>query len=118
VLALLVLAPLLFFASQMSRARWRGMLEYGELAEHYVDRFRARWLAGSARDEGLLGTADIQSLADLGGGYETAQGMRVAPIDRATLLGLVVLVALPFVPLLFTMISGEELVRHLVQAIL
>jgi len=62
----------------------------------------------------LVGSADIQSLADLGNSFEVVKAMRVAPITRDALLGLCVAVLAPIVPLMLTMMSPEELVKKLV----
>jgi hypothetical protein len=62
-----VFGPLLVFAPQLSRAKRAGLLEYGTLAERYVRQFDAKWLRGGAPDtEPLMGSSDIQSLADMG----------------------------------------------------
>jgi hypothetical protein len=63
----LILAPLLVFAPQLSRAKRTGLREYGTLAERYVREFDTKWLRGGApTGETLIGSADIQSLADSG----------------------------------------------------
>jgi len=36
-------------------------------------------LHGGAKDEAILGTADIQSLADLGNSYAVVRQMRIVP---------------------------------------
>jgi hypothetical protein len=67
ILLLLVLVPLFFFANQLNRVRRRGIEEYGALASRYVADFDRKWLRGGGpADEPLVGTADLQSLADLG----------------------------------------------------
>ena len=65
----------------------------------------------------MMGSADIQSLADLGNSFEIVKTMRLAPITRGALLGLCVAVLAPVVPLMFTMMSLEELVKQLVGAL-
>jgi hypothetical protein len=85
----LVLAPLLVLAPQLAAAKRTGLREYGTLAERYVREFDARWLRGGApADEPLVGSADIQSLADLANSFEVVKTMRVAPITRDAVLGL------------------------------
>jgi hypothetical protein len=96
-----------------------GLLEYGTLAERYVQEFDRKWLRGGAPvGEPLLGNADFQSLADLGNSYEVVRSMRLAPITRDAVLQLAVITLLPVAPLLLTMVSWEELLRHLVQVVL
>src|SRR5262249_39119461 len=67
----IVLGPLLFFTPHLATTRRIGLREYGLLAERYVRAFDSKWLRGGAPpDEPLLGSADIQSLADLGNSFE------------------------------------------------
>src|SRR5437764_1378428 len=67
-----VFGPLLVFAPQLAQARRTGLREFGTLAQRYVREFDAKWLRGRApADEPLGGSADIQSLADLGNSYES-----------------------------------------------
>ena len=78
-----VLGPLRVFASQFAQAKRTGNREYGTLAERYVREFDAKWLrGGAAADEPLVGSADIQSLADLANSFEVVRTMRIAPVTR------------------------------------
>jgi hypothetical protein len=109
-----VLGPLLFFAPQLSQAKRKGSREYGVLAERYARDFDAKWLRGGApADESLLGSGDIQSLADLGNSFQVVREMRIVPIKRDDLLRLVGATLAPIVPLALTMMSLEELLRKL-----
>ena len=85
----LCFGPLLVFAPQLSQAKRTGLREYGTLAERYVREFDAKWLRGGApADEPFVGSADIQSLADLGNSYEVVRSMRIAPVTREAILRL------------------------------
>ena len=111
----LVLAPLLVFAPQLASAKRTGLREYGTLAERYVREFDAKWLRGGApAEERLVGSGDIQSLADLGNSFEVVKTMQIAPITRDAVIRLLVATAAPLVPLALTMMSFEELVKKLV----
>jgi hypothetical protein len=108
------LGPLLVFAPQLAQAKRKGLREYGTLAERYVREFDAKWLRGAApADEPFVGSADIQSLADLGNGYEVVRSMRVAPITKDAILQLGAATLVPIVPLLLTIMPVEELVKML-----
>jgi hypothetical protein len=110
----LVLGPLLVFAPQLAQAKRIGNREYGKLAERYVREFDAKWLRGGApAGEPLVGSADIQSLADLANSFEVVRTMHIAPITRDSLLRLVAATLAPIVPLVFTMMPFEELLRKL-----
>lgn len=109
-----VLGPLLVFAPQLAQAKRQGLRDYGTLAERYVREFDAKWLRGGApADEPLVGSSDIQSLADFSGCYEVVRSMHPVPIKRDDVLRLVVATLAPIVPLALTMMSLEELLKTL-----
>jgi hypothetical protein len=110
----LLLGPFLVFAPQLASAKRGGLREFGTFAERYVREFDAKWFrGGEAAGEPLVGSADIQSLADLGNSFEIVKTMRVAPITRDALVSLCVATLAPIVPLMLTMMSLEELVKNL-----
>jgi hypothetical protein len=109
-----VLGPLLVFAPQLAEAKRKGLREYGTLAERYVREFDAKWLRGGApADEPFVGSADIQSLADLGNSYEVVGAMRIAPITKDSVLLVAAATLVPIVPLLLTMMPLEEWLKML-----
>lgn len=111
-----VLGPLLVFAPQLEAAKRAGLREYGTLAQRYVREFDQKWIRGGASaDEPLVGSADIQSLADLGNSYEVVKGMRMAPINLRTAIQLAAATLLPLLPLTLTMISLEQLLDQVLK---
>jgi hypothetical protein len=110
-------APLLPFMPQLYRARLEGLRRYTGFADAYTRRFQQRWLRGPA-DESLLGSADIQSLADLSSGQETAQGMWIVPFGRNTLAAVALAVAVPLLPLVLLKVPFREVLQRLVGHIL
>jgi hypothetical protein len=109
-----VLGPLLVFAPQLAQAKRTGLREYGTLAQRYVREFDDKWLRGGApADEPLVGSGDIQSLADLGNSYEVVRTMNAAPVSKDAILRLAAAVLVPIVPLALTMMPLEELLKKL-----
>ena len=110
-LVLLALIPLFFFVTHLADAKRTGLREYGIVGSRYVADFRRKWIEGQlAENEALVGTADIQSLADLGNSFEVVREMRLTPFGRATVLRLAFVTALPLAPLTLTMIPLEQLI--------
>jgi hypothetical protein len=110
----IVFGPLLVFAPQLAQAKRIGLNEYGTLAERYVREFDAKWLHDAVTtDEALVGTADLQSLADLANSYDVVRTMRLAPVTKDAVLQLASAALLPIVPLALTMMPLEELLRQL-----
>jgi hypothetical protein len=114
-LLLLVVGPLLVFAPQIARTKRTGLREYGTLAQTYARDFHTKWIrGGSAADEQLLGSADIQSLADLGNSFAVVQSMRLVPVSRDGIVQLAVATLIPILPLLLTLMPLEDLLKKLV----
>lgn len=114
----LVFSPLFAFAAQLARTKRTGLGEYGSLAARYVREFDGKWLRGGAPSgEPLVGTADLQSLADLGNSFEVVKGMRLAPVTRDAILQLAAATLLPVVPLLLTMMPWDELLKRLFRMV-
>jgi hypothetical protein len=83
-----------------------------------VREFDRKWLRGGApADEPLVGSADIQSLADLGNSFEVVKEMRLVPFTMRTVLQLTVLTLLPVGPLLLTMFSLEQVLDSLLKVL-
>jgi hypothetical protein len=113
---LMVVGPLLVFAPLLERAKRTGLREYGTLAQGYVREFDRKWLrGGAAQGEALLGSGDIQSLADLGNSFETIRQMRWIPFTMQNVVQLAVTTLIPILPLTLTMFSVDELVQRLLK---
>jgi len=109
-----VFGPLLVFSFQLSQLKRDGLREYGTLAERYVRGFDTKWLRnGVFDDEALIGSSDIQSLADLNNSFEVVRAIRIIPVTREAVIYLSAAVLLPFLPLLLTMMPLEELLKTL-----
>jgi hypothetical protein len=118
VLAIVIL-PLLVVVPQLAQAKRTGLREYGTLGEHYVREFDAKWLRGGAPDgEAFVGSADIQSLADLGNSYEVVRTMRPVPVTKEMVIQVAVATLAPIVPLALTMMPLEELLKKLIGILL
>jgi hypothetical protein len=118
VMVFAILGPLLVFGPQLLAAKRKGLREHGGLAQRYVREFDHKWLRGGAPpDEPLIGSADIQSLADLGNSFEVVRDMRFVPFSLQTVLQLTVTTLVPLVPLALTMISLDELLMRALQVV-
>jgi hypothetical protein len=113
-MVLVAVVPLSFFSVQLERAGRVARSEFGALASHYVDDFRRKWMQGSApAGEQLLGSSDIQSLADMGNSYSVVSEMRLFPITKQTLIRLVIMIALPLLPLTLTMFPLDQMIERI-----
>jgi hypothetical protein len=113
-----VFSPLVMFTAQMARARREGLAEYGLLAQRYVEGFREKWIVEYGSNSGeFLGTADIQSLADLGNSYTVVNEMRLVPFGLQDMTRLAVATAAPLVPLLLLVWSPEEVIMRVIKVV-
>jgi len=101
------------------QAKRVGLREYGMLASRYVREFDLKWVrGGTPDDEQLIGSGDIQSLADLGNSFQVIRDIQPFPFGKDTVIRILVMTLIPVSPLVLTMIPLEELIRKLLGAIL
>ena len=112
-----VLGPLLMFSLRMAHTRRKGLADYGLFAQRYVESFDQKWVRGPSPSAELLGTGDIQSLADLGNSYDIVREMRVVPFGLQDVSRLAIATAAPLSPLLLTIFSVEELISRIIKVV-
>ena len=111
--------PLLVFVPQLAQTKRTGLREYGTLAETYVRDFDTKWLRGGKPEgEVLIGTADVQSLADMANSFEVVRSMRLVLMTRDSILQLAVALLLPLLPLVLTVMPLKELLKRLAGIVL
>ena len=112
---IILLAPLLVFTPKLLIVKRRGLLEYSALGNEYTEAFDRKWIRKEVPEgEPLLGSSDIQSLADLGNSFQFVRNMRAFPIDRNSILPIVVATVLPMLPLVLTVYPFDELVLKII----
>jgi hypothetical protein len=112
---IVLLAPLLVFTPKLFAVKRRGLLEYSSLANEYTQAFDRKWIRKEVPEgELLLGSADIQSLADLGNSFAFVRNMRTFPVDLNGVIPLIMATALPMLPLVLTVYPFDELVLKIV----
>jgi hypothetical protein len=117
-LGVLVFGPLLVFIPVLLRAKRRGLHEYSALAQQYVGEFDRKWVRKpGVTPEPLLGSADIQSLADLDNSFRIIAQMRLLPLRPETIIILAVVTLLPFLPLLLTLVPVSQLLELLLKGL-
>ena len=114
---IVVILPLSFFAVRLEQAGRTARRELGVLSSQYVTGFRRKWVEGGVRDvsaeENLLGTPDIQSLADMANSFGVVGETRLLPLTKQTLIRLVILIGFPLLPLPLTVLPLEEIIQRL-----
>lgn len=109
--AVLFLGPLFIFAPKLWACRIRGLSDYMVFASRYVNDFDRKWLEADAPSRDLLGSQDLQSLADLGNSTSLVRTMRWAPVSMKLLKDIALAALLPILPLLLFQYPVAELAQ-------
>jgi hypothetical protein len=109
---LLIFGPLFFFTPSLWRTRLDGIRQYDTLALDYARLFHHKWV-GSGDTTDLLGSADIQSMADMSNSYEVVKKMKAVPIELGVVLVVFVAMVIPMIPLFLMQVPLPELLRNL-----
>jgi hypothetical protein len=110
------LLPLLLLGPKLVKVRRAGLLEYGRLANTYTTSFDKKWVHyAEPAAEPLLGTGDIQSLADLGNSFAFIENMTIVPITKRLIIQLAVQAAIPLIPVIVIATPMPELLRALMK---
>lgn len=117
IFVLAILGPLLMFTPRMAAAKRKGLADYGQVAQGYVDRFEEKWVLNTPPSDDVLGSGDIQSLADLNNSYDVVRSMRAVPFGLDDISRLTIASAAPLAPLLLTVFPPEELILRLVKIV-
>jgi hypothetical protein len=114
--ALLFIGPMCLFYRKLWQCKVNGLSNYGMFAERYVNEFDRKWLgAGVAKGDQLLGTADIQSLADLSSSVDLVRDMRLVPVSTSMLMQLGGAALLPLLPLVLFKYPLADLLEKFVE---
>lgn len=110
--AVLFLGPLFIFSPKLWACQLKGRRDYAVLAENYVNQFDRKWVKGiNSAEDPLLGTGDIQSLADLANSFSVIRNMRLVPIGQKLLISFGVAALAPILPLLLLKYPIGELLQ-------
>jgi len=116
--AVLLLAPLIVFAPRLLRLKRIALVEYSRLGHEYTQAFQDKWIRDRHDTEALLGTPDLQSLADLGTALDVVQSLRPTPIDVHLVLPVAIVYGISLLPAVLSQLSLEELLARLIKVVL
>ena len=116
VMVTLFMAPLCMFTKKLWQCRITGMSEYMGMADRYVAAFDSKWIRDpKASGESQLGTADLQSLADLTNSVSVVRGMRLIPVGQRQLSILVSATIAPLLPLVLLKYPILQVMKKVMQ---
>ena len=111
------LGPLVVFARQLVPCRITGAIEYDRLATDYTRLFHARWIEHGQRSE-LLGSVDIQALADLGTASKVVYDTRPVPFSPMSVVPIAAAALAPLIPVALLRVPLTELLLKVGAALL
>jgi hypothetical protein len=97
------------------KVKRQGILDYGALANTYTQSFDEKWVHGKSQGDALLGSSDIQSLADLSNSFAIIRDMRPVPVNKNTLIALALAAVLPFAPVVLIVTPADELIKAVLK---
>lgn len=112
--------PLAVFTPVLLRTKRRSLFEYGIWGQAYTQNFQQKWFAKPRKgpEPVLLGTPDIQSLADLITSFDTVARMSTLLPNRKLFAIFGVAALLPMAPLLLTIFPLTQILLTAVKFLL
>jgi hypothetical protein len=119
VLVVTIYAPLLLFSGQLFIARRAGLKEYGWLAYKLSEAFHEKWITEDKEAVGkaLLASTDASAMADYSATYDNVRSMRLVPATMRSVATVAGILLVPFLPLVLTEFSIQDLFNRLTDAL-
>jgi hypothetical protein len=112
--------PLSFFSPQLILTKRRGRVVYGGLGYKLSKAFDKKW--GDPEDpttgSGLIKTADASAVCDYADIYDVVRSMRFLPFGPKYLMTQIIILLIPFLPLVLTEISISEVLSRILDTLI
>ncbi|WP_380873148.1 hypothetical protein ACFB49_39700 [Sphingomonas sp. DBB INV C78] len=111
---LLFVGPLTPFSIPLMKSWRNGAMAYGALASELGQQFERRWFAQSrTSDPGILGEPDFSAATDLYQVVGNVYAMRFIPVDLRSIMILLGMTLVPFIPAMFLSMPTEVVIAEL-----
>jgi hypothetical protein len=115
---ILLLVPQFLFAPSQGQARRRALRSLGAAGAGAARAFERHWAGDAPGEAGeLLESNHPGAMADFASTYELARTMRPAGLSMQELIGVVLPLVAPFVPLLLFQYSPAQIVQRLMEMV-
>jgi hypothetical protein len=112
---ILLMLPLLFFVGKLVRTKQVGMLNLSRLGTDMSRAFESEWLNDKPLTNRIEDKHTDPSMTyDYASMYDNLQQLRVVPVTLRDIMGMVVTIALPFLPILFVYYSAAEVLEKII----
>lgn len=111
--------PLLFFSKQIAIVRRSGRVVYGNLGYRLSRAFDEKWGNPSDQTNGdeLLKTADASAVCDYADVYSNVRSVRIIPISLRGYLEQILVLIIPFLPLVLTEYSITDVLKRIIDTL-
>jgi hypothetical protein len=115
-----MVGPLLVFTPRLMALKDGAVVRYGRLAGELHRAFERKWLDHEGEGGGgdLLTSADASAAADTNAIVGAIWGLRVVPIELATVISVALAAGVPMLAVLATQMPLDELAKTLMGALL
>jgi hypothetical protein len=118
IVLVVAVGPLVLFVPKLGRLLRRGILQYGTLGQLQSTEFHKKWILNrTGHEEEFLSAPEISSLIDYASSYESVEKMQPFPLDRSALVGLLIAVAIPMLPVVVAEIPFVTVLKGLMSAL-
>lgn len=116
--SLLLLLPLLAFAPALSRTRKQAIHAYSALVGRQGELVHQRWIEGrEVAAEPILEAPEIGPVADAAAMYEAVVKMRRVPVGKASVIGILLPLAVPLLVVAALQVPLKDLLLKLAKAL-
>jgi hypothetical protein len=111
----LLIMPLLFFIAKLVKTKQQGLLRMSKLGTDMSRVFEKEWFNDTPLEKRIEDKHVDPSMAyDYASMFDNIQQLRVVPVTLRDIIGLVVTIALPFIPILFVYYSAAEVLEKII----
>jgi len=111
---ILILFPLLFFTGKLVKTKQEGLLKLSNLGVILSSKFENEWVNEMPVENSISEKeVDPSMVYDYSGIYDSLQKLRAVPVTIRDIIGLALILFIPFIPLLFIHFSVAELLQKI-----
>jgi hypothetical protein len=111
---LLVLIPPVFFARKLVTTKEEGLMKMSKLGTHISNKFEMEWIndlpVEKKTTDAMVSTSDLQDYDTI---YVSLEQLRMVPFTLQNIITLIILLFIPYLPILFIHFSVLELLQKL-----
>lgn len=109
--------PMLVFVRKLAMEREQAMLDYGRLCSQHHQAFQRKWVDANAHGADLYEAGDSAVISDLNSSVAILGYMKAFPIDKATLIQILLASGLPLLAAATQLMPLTDIFKQLLSAL-